>query len=280
MLVCGHGRRDVCCGSQGTALVTGCPRDPARFGGTVRLWRTSHTGGHRFAPTAIVLPQGTVWAYLDADALRRITFRQGPLDDLLPRYRGCAGVGPAAVQALEREAFAEVGWEWLDWQRRGSVGDDGGGVRLEAESPSRRARHVDGASRRRADPPSPRMRPTPRAGGEVRDRDRRRGRHPRLVTAIGPGSEFEAAVIKLLRELRPGDVVTYGELASEAGYPGLSRAVGTLLARSDDPTIPWWRVVNASGRLVPGHETEQARRLGAEGIVADVARRRVNRRLG
>ena len=135
VLVCGHGRRDVCCGSSGTALVAELSADPARFGGTIRLWRTSHTGGHRFAPTAIVLPQGTVWAYLDADALRRITFHRGALDDLLPRYRGCAGVGPAAVQALEREAFGEIGWEWLDWRRRGSV-DDGGGVHLEAESPA------------------------------------------------------------------------------------------------------------------------------------------------
>jgi hypothetical protein len=135
VLVCGHGRRDVCCGSRGAALITELSGDPARFGGTVRLWRTSHTGGHRFAPTAIVLPQGTMWAFLDADALRRVTFRHGELDDLLPRYRGCAGIGPAAVQALEREAFADVGWEWLDWKRHGSV-DDGGGVRLEAESPT------------------------------------------------------------------------------------------------------------------------------------------------
>ena len=87
-----------------------------------------------------------------------------------------------------------------------------------------------------------------------------------MTTPTGPGSDFEAAVTKLLRELRPGEVVTYGELAIEAGHPGLSRAVGTLLARSDDPTIPWWRVVTAAGRLVPGHEVEQARRLRAEGV--------------
>ena len=134
VLVCTHGKRDMCCGSRGTALAGELAEDPA-FGGPVRLWRTSHTGGHRFAPTAIVLPQGTVWAFLDADALRRITLRQGSLDDLLPRYRGCAGVGPAAVQALERGAFGEIGWDWLDWRRRGSV-DEGGGVRLEAVSPT------------------------------------------------------------------------------------------------------------------------------------------------
>lgn len=143
VLVCTHGTRDVCCGSLGTALVLALSQDPARFGSTVRLWRTSHTGGHRFAPTAIVLPQGTVWAYLDDDALRRVVWREGPLDDLLPRYRGCAGLGSPAVQVLEREAFGDVGWGWLDWTRSGEELDDGG-VRLEATSPAGERRSWEG----------------------------------------------------------------------------------------------------------------------------------------
>lgn len=134
VLVCTHGKRDVCCGSRGTALALELAGDASWAAGGTRLWRTSHTGGHRFAPTAVVLPQGTVWAYLDADALGRIVGRRGPLEDLLPRYRGCSGVGPAAVQALEREAFAEVGWPWLDWRRRGEVHADGTAT-LTATSP-------------------------------------------------------------------------------------------------------------------------------------------------
>lgn len=76
---------------------------------------------------------------------------------------------------------------------------------------------------------------------------------------------FEEAVAKTLRSLQPGDVVTYGEVAEESGYPGRARAVGRFLAQSGGD-YPWWRVVTASGRLVPGHEQEQARRLRAEGI--------------
>lgn len=75
---------------------------------------------------------------------------------------------------------------------------------------------------------------------------------------------FEQRVSKVIRSLRPGDVATYGEVAAEAGYPGAARAVGGVLARSDG--LPWWRVVTANGRLVPGHEAEHARRLRAEGI--------------
>ena len=69
----------------------------------------------------------------------------------------------------------------------------------------------------------------------------------------------------VLHSLSPGDVVTYGEVAAEAGFPGRARAVGNILAGSDGD-LPWWRVVTAGGRLVPGHEEEHARRLRAEGV--------------
>jgi len=76
---------------------------------------------------------------------------------------------------------------------------------------------------------------------------------------------FATAVRAVLAALRPGEVVTYGEVAREAGYPGAARAVGTLLAH-DDSDLPWWRVVTTTGRLVPGHEREHARLLRAEGV--------------
>jgi methylated-DNA-protein-cysteine methyltransferase-like protein len=75
---------------------------------------------------------------------------------------------------------------------------------------------------------------------------------------------FEDAVERVVRALQPGDVVTYGEVAVEAGRPGAARAVGNVLAKVDG--LPWWRVVHADGRLVPGHEAEQARRLRADGV--------------
>lgn len=76
--------------------------------------------------------------------------------------------------------------------------------------------------------------------------------------------DFETAVRKVLIALKPGDVVTYGEVATEAGFPGAARAVGNILRGSDG--LPWWRVVNAAGRLVPGHEREHAQRLRSEGV--------------
>ena len=77
-------------------------------------------------------------------------------------------------------------------------------------------------------------------------------------------TEFEEAVARVLAALQPGDVVTYGEVAAEAGYPGAARAVGRFLATHEGQ--PWWRVVTGTGRLVPQHTDEHARRLRAEGV--------------
>ena len=84
-------------------------------------------------------------------------------------------------------------------------------------------------------------------------------------------TEFADRAEAVIRGLRPGEVVTYGEVAADAGRPGAARAVGHLLA-TQPADLPWWRVVAASGRLVPGHEAEHARRLEAEGVRLDGGR--------
>ncbi len=77
--------------------------------------------------------------------------------------------------------------------------------------------------------------------------------------------DFNERVIKVLRELVPGEIVTYGEVAEEAGFPGAARAVGNLLAVSGDG-LPWWRVVRADGTLAARHREKQARRLRSERV--------------
>lgn len=131
VLVCTHGRRDRCCGSLGTTLVAALDDRPALLGDGVQLARTSHTGGHRFAPTALILPDATAWAYLDAPLLGAIV--AGTADPVLAagHYRGCALVGEPALQALERSVFALTdgpGFELFKMARGGSVGADGDAV--------------------------------------------------------------------------------------------------------------------------------------------------------
>jgi hypothetical protein len=132
VLVCTHGRRDVCCGSLGTELAVRL--DPVTLPEGVRPWRTSHTGGHRFAPTFIVLPEATAWAYADADLIDRVLRRRGETTEVVDRYRGCAGLSSPAVQALECEVLRRVGWRLLDRPRGGST-EPGGHTRLIVEQP-------------------------------------------------------------------------------------------------------------------------------------------------
>jgi len=75
------------------------------------------------------------------------------------------------------------------------------------------------------------------------------------------------AIAVVLNSLERGDVVTYGEVAEEAGYPQCARAVGNFLKRN--PGFPWWRVVNSRGRLTPRHEAKQELLLRGEGVTVD-----------
>jgi methylated-DNA-protein-cysteine methyltransferase-like protein len=94
---------------------------------------------------------------------------------------------------------------------------------------------------------------------------------------MAPPAEFIEAVTGVIASIPGGEVMTYGEIALEAGYPGAARAVGHLLAGGGGggSELPWWRVVNASGRLVPGHERTHARLLTAEGVQLNTDRTRV-----
>lgn len=78
-------------------------------------------------------------------------------------------------------------------------------------------------------------------------------------------------VVAVVRALGEGEVSTYGDIAEVASLPRQARFVGHVLASNDDD-LPWWRVVNATGRLVPGLEAEQAALLRAEDVVIEGGR--------
>ncbi|CAB4898362.1 unannotated protein [freshwater metagenome] len=85
---------------------------------------------------------------------------------------------------------------------------------------------------------------------------------------MGAPADRDERILAVIRSLRDGEVVSYGDIAADAGCSGLSRLVGHLLASATED-LPWWRVVNAAGRLAPGSEAEQAQLLRAEGVLCD-----------
>ena len=138
--VCTHGHVDVCCARFGVPLY----RQARAAYPTVRAWRTTHFGGHRFAPTAWELPEGYKWGFLDAAATDQVLRRSGHPADLAGKLRGWSGV-VTQVQPLDREGLRRYGWDWLDARRTGEVleADDAAGrwrVRLRFELPGSPAR--------------------------------------------------------------------------------------------------------------------------------------------
>lgn len=87
-----------------------------------------------------------------------------------------------------------------------------------------------------------------------------------MVARADPTVERERRIVDVLMALQEGEVTTYGDVAEVAGYPRQARLVGRILGTTD-VEVPWWRVVNAAGRLVPGHEREQAALLAEEDVV-------------
>ena len=108
LLVCTNGRRDVCCAVRGRPLAAHAARVAPG-----RAWEVSHTGGHRFAPTAVLLPWGQTLARLDHRASEWVLAASetghlpaellGPLHD-----RGRSGV-PGPSQCAESHVRAETG---------------------------------------------------------------------------------------------------------------------------------------------------------------------------
>ncbi|WP_404387172.1 sucrase ferredoxin [Humibacillus xanthopallidus] len=129
LLVCTNGRRDVCCAVRGRPLAAAAARVAPG-----RVWEVSHTGGHRFAPTAVLLPWGQTYARLDeqgaAWVLEASLSGHTPAELLGPLHdRGRSALAPAA-QCAESHVRAELGETHLAslWASEPTPSDDASDV--------------------------------------------------------------------------------------------------------------------------------------------------------
>ncbi len=58
---------------------------------------------------------------------------------------------------------------------------------------------------------------------------------------------FKEKVQDIVKKIPKGKMLTYKEVATEAGSPGASRAVGSILKKNYDPAIPCHRVIRSDG---------------------------------
>lgn len=110
VLVCAHGQRDRCCALLGAPVAQRLAET-----GRGRVLRTTHLGGHRFAPTGLVLPLGLMYGRMDVaepDAFFDALERREILS--LQQYRG-RSCWPRPVQAALHAWREERGVVQLDW---------------------------------------------------------------------------------------------------------------------------------------------------------------------
>ena len=126
LLVCTHGSRDICCASIGQPTYMELH---SRYSNShTRVWRLSHTGGHRLAPNVIDMPSGRYWSRLTPSRATQVADRSGDIADLYDSYRGWPAIASPGAQMAEREAFMREGWDWIDHQVESEVletSDDG-----------------------------------------------------------------------------------------------------------------------------------------------------------
>lgn len=60
---------------------------------------------------------------------------------------------------------------------------------------------------------------------------------------------FTERVRDVVRGIKKGHVLTYGEVARLAGAQGAARAVGTIMKNNFDKTIPCHRVIRSDGMI-------------------------------
>jgi methylated-DNA-protein-cysteine methyltransferase related protein len=72
-------------------------------------------------------------------------------------------------------------------------------------------------------------------------------------------SDRERQILGRVRAIPVGFVRTYGDVS-----PGAPRVAGAVLHGSDDPSVPWHRVVRADGSLAKGERQHVL--LAAEGV--------------
>ncbi|MBO1056798.1 MAG: sucrase ferredoxin [Dolichospermum sp. JUN01] len=121
ILVCTHGSHDQCCAKYGNPFYFHAQNTIFDLQlNHLRIWRSSHFGGHRFAPTAIDFPQGRYYGVLDQDTFKSILTQTGDIECLNKVYRGW-GILPNPLQILERELMLRLGWDWFNYKVTGKI---------------------------------------------------------------------------------------------------------------------------------------------------------------
>ena len=82
---------------------------------------------------------------------------------------------------------------------------------------------------------------------------------------------FADKIKKIVAGIPKGKTMTYKQVATSAGNPNASRAVGTVMKNNYDPNIPCHRVIRSDGvvgQYNRGGSAEKTRKLIEEGAIS------------
>lgn len=108
-LVCTNGKRDRCCALLGRPLATELVASGVRG-----VWEVTHLGGHRFAPTVLVLPYGYAYGRAEAHTVKEALHGVQEGRVVVDGCRGCSAwerpgqAAELAVRSAAREYRAGV----------------------------------------------------------------------------------------------------------------------------------------------------------------------------
>ena len=125
LLVCTHGRRDVCCARLGRPIAV--LLDKALPG---QVWETAHVGGDRFAPNVVALPDGSYHGALTTAVISDLVAAVTSGRVLPSHFRGRAGL-PSPVQAADHFIREHCGVTSLDAVRAVGCTSSSGAVSVE-----------------------------------------------------------------------------------------------------------------------------------------------------
>lgn len=81
---------------------------------------------------------------------------------------------------------------------------------------------------------------------------------------------FTERVLNIVSSIKKGQTMTYKEVATRAGSPGATRAVGSIMKANYKPGIPCHRVIRSDGIIGDynrGGSSEKYKKLKAEGAL-------------
>lgn len=83
-------------------------------------------------------------------------------------------------------------------------------------------------------------------------------------------TEFSEQIRTVVRKIPKGSILTYKQVAEQAGNPKAARAVANVMAANYDPTVPCHRVIRTDGGLGGynrGGEVAKRAILASEGYI-------------